>query len=343
MSDQPLVTIITPSYNQAAFLEQTIRSVLAQDYQPIEYIIVDGASTDGSKEIIQRFTDHLAWWVSEPDSGQAEAINKGLAQSKGEIVAWLNSDDLYLPGSITQAVRIFQQEPSLGLVFNDAITIDAQGRPLKTLLFDDWGLLELMQFRIICQPAVFMRRSVLEKAGYLDPTFHFMLDHHLWIRMARIAPIQHASKYVSSKFWAAARHHAGAKNVAQGEGFVQETKRLLTWMQAQSDLAPLIANNQKTITGGAQRLQARYLLDSGLPREALKSYGQAFLNWPGYTLGHLHRIVYAMSSLVNLQKFADPLIERLAAHQSHRLANELQKYSQSNTLDLEQWPGIDLV
>jgi hypothetical protein len=295
----PLVSIITPSYNQAAYLDQTLRSVLDQDYTSVEYLVVDGASTDGSSEIIQRYADRLAWWVSERDAGQAEAINKGLRRTRGEIVAWLNSDDLYLPGAVAQAAAALGADSSLGMVFGDAVTIDPQGKTLNRLSFGDWGLNELLRFRIICQPAVFMRRPVLEQAGPLDPDYHFMLDHHLWLRMARLAPVRHIPMV-----WAAARYHAGAKNVAQAPGFARETLRLLEWMQAQPDLAPRLQADRRRIEAGAYRLQARYLLDGGEPGPALRSYGKALVRDPGYTLQHTHRMIYALLSLVGGQGLA---------------------------------------
>ena len=124
----PLVSIITPSFNQARYLESTIHSVLDQDYPNIEYIIVDGGSTDGSAEIIHGFSDRLAWWVSEKDHGQTDAINKGFARAKGEILAWLNSDDTYQPHAIAEAVGLLRDRPEVGLVYGDANFIDENGR-----------------------------------------------------------------------------------------------------------------------------------------------------------------------------------------------------------------------
>lgn len=288
-----LVSIITPSYNQAAFLEETIQSVLTQDYPEIEYILIDGKSTDGSLEIIQKYASHFAYWVSEPDLGQADAINKGFSHARGEIVAWLNSDDLYLKGAVTQAVDALQANPRAGMIYADAITIDSQGRTLSELRFSDYGLLDLMGFRIICQPAVFIRRSALEMAGGLDTSYHFLLDHHLWLRLAQQSPVHHLSAVL-----AAARHHPGAKNVAQAAGFGQEAFRILEWMQSQPDLAPLLCAHRRRIEAGAFRLQARYLLDGGLPRAALQSYVRAFWRSPVFTLQHWHRILYAILSLL---------------------------------------------
>jgi len=356
MPDLPLVTIVTPSYNQAEFLEYTIQSVLAQDYCPVEYIVIDGASTDGSVDIIQRYAggekqnnlDRPIWWISERDSGQAEAINKGLKRAHGEIIAWLNSDDLYLPGAISQAVACLQANPDLGMVFADAITIDAQGRPLNRLGFGDWGLAELMGFRIICQPAVFMRRSILEKAGFLDPTYHFMLDHHLWLRMAQVAPVKHArylplknANAVKNPVWAASRHHPAAKNISQATKFGEETLRLLGWIKSQPDLASAFAQNRRRILGGAYRLNARYLLDGGKPWEALLSYARALAYWPTYTLKHWHRMAYAMLCLLRLEHLPAlaASVERLASknRKSDQLFAELRSSSAA-----ENWPGLDL-
>jgi hypothetical protein len=356
MSTTPLVTIVTPSYNQAAFLEFTIRSVLGQDYAQLEYMIVDGGSTDGSVEIIQRYSDRLAWWVSERDAGQAEAINKGLRRAKGEIVAWLNSDDLYLPGAIQQAVTALQENSALGMVFGDAITIDAQGKPLRRLSFGDWGLLDLVSFRIICQPTVFMRRSVLEKSGYLECSYHYMLDHHLWIRMARCAPMRHTGDSIDkggsvrAALWAAARHHPGAKNVAQAPGFSRETMQLLEWMESQPDLEAIIAQNRKRVLAGAYRLNARYLLDGGMPAQALASYWRALLARPSYAFRHWHRMAYAVLCLVRLDGLTNSFRKRISTYQRRRLAAQLrvQKFAtgqpelSSATAKLESWPGVNL-
>jgi GT2 family glycosyltransferase len=318
----PLVTIVTPSYNQAEYLEATIQSVLVQDYPNLEYLIVDGGSTDGSLEIIRKYSDRLAWWVSEPDQGQAEAINKGLRRARGEVVAWLNSDDLYLPGAIQRAVSALNANSGLGMVFGEALTIDPQGHPLNKLTFGEWGLPELMRFRIICQPAVFMRRSALEHGGYLDENFHFMLDHHLWLRIANITPIQYIPE-----LWAAARHHPTAKNVSQSAVFAAETYRALDWLQSNPAFATRFQADRQRILGGANRLAGRYLLDGGLPGPALEAYGKALYYWPSYALKHSGRMAFALANLL--------MNGKLIAH-SRR---------QPPALDdprLQNWPGINL-
>jgi glycosyltransferase involved in cell wall biosynthesis len=305
IGETPLVTIVTPSYNQANYLEHSIRSVLAQDYPNIEYLVIDGASKDGSVDIIQDYADRLAGWVSEPDQGQAEAIAKGFARANGEILAWLNSDDLYLPGAVRAAVRALQEKPEAGLVYGNAITIDAQGRPLNRLDFTPYDLVDLMSFQIICQPSVFLRRQAYEQSGGIDPTYHFMLDHHLWVRIARIAPVIHAPQT-----WSAARYHPAAKNASQAAGFSREILQALRWMESNPQFMTLAAENRRKILGGAYRLHARYLLDGGQPGPALLSYARALFYRPGYAFQHWPRMLYAAASLVGLERAARRMADR---------------------------------
>lgn len=295
MNASPLVSIITPSYNQAAYLEATIQSVLGQDYPNLEYIVVDGGSSDGSPAIIEKYADRLAWWTAEPDQGQADAINKGLRRATGEVVAWLNSDDIYLPGAVEQAAAALQAGPALGLVYGDLRSIDAAGKHFHTIRFQQYDLGDLLAFRIIGQPAVFMRREVLMQTELLSLKYHYLLDHHLWVQMAAKAGMQ----YIPQE-WAAARHHSQAKNISQAAGFGVEAYRILDWAQKQPDLAKVIAENPGRAWGGAHRLNARYLLEGDFPKRALRFYWQALLADPGYTLKHWHRILYALLSMLGL-------------------------------------------
>jgi glycosyltransferase involved in cell wall biosynthesis len=332
-----LVSIVTPSYNQAQFVEDTLRSVLAQDYPHIEYIVIDGASSDGSPDIIARYASRLAYWTSEPDQGQAEAINKGFQRARGDIVAWLNSDDVYLPGAVSRAVQAFAAHPQAGFVFGDALTIDAQGHPLSMLRFGEWGLDELLRFRIICQPAVFMRRAVLQQSGGLDQSYHFMLDHNLWLRLARLAPPQ----YIGSGDFnplALARHHAAAKNLTMTRRAAEEIERLLGWMQTQPDLQSKMQNRQ--IQGGAYRLAARYLLEGDLPGPALRMYFKALRAWPAYTLQHARRMAYAALMLPGPRRFLAQRRQEDAQRRSRVLAAILRNSPLAQTW--KDWPGICL-
>jgi len=290
-----LVSIITPSYNQASFLEQTIQSVLTQNYTHLEYLIVDGGSTDGSLEIIQRYADRLSWWVSEPDSGQAEAINKGLAHARGEIVAWLNSDDIYLPGAVTSITAGFQANPQAVMVYGNMLAINESSRIMNMLRFKQLSLEELLAFNIIGQPTVFMRRAAFEQAGGLDTSFHYLLDHHLWLRLACLGEI----RYIDA-LWAAARYHRGAKNLAHATEFGREAFRILAWAKDQPDLAPILARTERRARASAHRVDARYLLDSGQSWAALQAWGRAFALHPPAALARLNLFTSAMLDLCGL-------------------------------------------
>jgi len=209
-----LVSIITPSFNQSRFLDATIQSVLNQDYPHIEYIIVDGGSTDGSVEIIRKYTDRLAYWTSEKDNGQTDAINKGFSRANGEILAWMNSDDTYEPRAITRAVSFLNAHPSVGMVYGDANYIDEDGKVIGRFPAAQTDHRRLRQGYVhIPQQAVFFRAALWRQVGPLDPSFYFAMDYDLWVRLARIAPIQYIPQA-----WANFRIHT------QGKSFVADDR-----------------------------------------------------------------------------------------------------------------------
>jgi glycosyltransferase involved in cell wall biosynthesis len=299
------ISIITPSYNQSRYLEQTIRSVLEQDCAPIEYFVIDGGSTDSSVDIIRRYEGKLAGWVSEKDRGQADAINKGIRASSGDIVAWLNSDDFYLPGAFQAAINAFREHPEAGLVYGDVLSVDGDGRTFNIQRFRQHSLSDLMSFHIISQPAVFMRRSALEQAGLLEASFHMLLDHHLWLRLARLAPIVYIPVTL-----AAARYHAEAKNLAHTAEFGREAFRIVDWMETDPRFAPLFGQNHRRILAGAHRLDAFYLLDGGFYARSLAAYARAFRYNPGVVLAETHRVLYALLAPLGLRHLR-PLYTRL--------------------------------
>jgi GT2 family glycosyltransferase len=294
---QPLISIVTPSYNQAKYIEQTLRSVLEQDYPRVEYLVVDGQSTDDSVELIKKYADYLAWWVSEKDSGQGEAINKGLARAKGEIIAWLNSDDYYLPGTLSTVVKIFEDNPDVMMVYGDMLAVDENGQALNTMKYKQLSLQDLLCFQIIGQPSVFFRREVFEQTGGLDTTFHFLLDHHLWIRIAQHGQILHVPQ-----IWSAARYHAEAKNRAKAAEFGQEAFRILAWAKTQAGLAEAVSGVERRARASANRVDARYLLDGGRPASALMAWLRALLIHPPTALARLNIFVGAMLKMLGLDR-----------------------------------------
>jgi len=300
-----LVSVITPSYNQAPYLEQTIQSVLGQDYPRIEYLVVDGASTDGSVDIIEKYTDQLSWWVSEKDNGQADAINKGLAHAKGDILAWLNSDDYYLPSSVSSAVRAFEENPDVVMVYGNMLAVDEHGQTINLLKYEQLSLEDLLCFQIIGQPAVFFRREAFEKTGGLDTTFHFLLDHHLWIRIAQQGKILHVSQT-----WAAARYHAEAKNRAKAAEFGREAFRILDWAKNQPDLSEAITGVARRARASAHRVDARYLLDGGQPWSALKAWMRALIIHPRTALTRLNILASALLNLIGLNRLRESVLRR---------------------------------
>jgi glycosyltransferase involved in cell wall biosynthesis len=184
-----MISIVTPSFNQGRFIEETLRSVKDQHYSELEQIVVDGASKDETVEILKRYSSAPGWghlrWISEPDHGQSDAVNKGFRMASGDIIGWLNSDDLYEPGSFARISKIFEENPLVDFVYGDYLIIDETGNTLisKKEIDFDWEIM-LCGLNYIAQPNVFFRRRVFDELGYLNDALHYAMDYEFWLRAA---------------------------------------------------------------------------------------------------------------------------------------------------------------
>lgn len=219
------LSIVTPSFNQGRFLRQCIESVLSQGYGDVEYIIIDGGSSDESRTIIEGYASHLAYWCSEPDDGQSDAINKGFARATGELVAWLNADDYYTPGTFERIIAAYRDNPDAPFYFGDGLRVAEDGSTKSNFYpagfsgFSRPAL--LLGLNYILQPSTFMNRQALACIGYLDTSLHYGMDSDLWMRLSALGEPHFINAALS-----ASREYAETKTSSGSFGRVEELRQI---------------------------------------------------------------------------------------------------------------------
>ena len=275
----PKISIITPSFNQVEFLEPTICSVLMQDYVKLEYIIIDGGSTDGSVDIIRKYTDHLAYWVSEPDNGQSAAINKGFRLATGDLVGWLNSNDTYEAETLHRVANLFEQFPEIHAAHGSANWIDASGRAISRpgpwSSRHEFGPHNILTSNII-QPGSFWRREVFDKIGYLDEELHYVMDYEFWTRMV-LAGFKF--KRISGRPVANHRMTDTAKTNAEGDKMGFERIRVMDNILADSESPTKLGLSYRMLLRQANKGCSMAYLRIAFAYVKREGYSRVALSW----------------------------------------------------------------
>jgi len=260
MANFSLISITTPSFNQAPYLEQTIRSVIDQPNVDVEYFVLDGGSTDGSVEIIKKYADRIAYWVSEPDKGQTDAIVRGWKRATGDVLVWLNSDDYFMPNALQKVAEAFRSDPTLNAVIGSGAIVNEGGNVIGDKYARQFNLETMLTTGggVPHQPSTFVHRRVIEKIGYPDPSLHYVMDWEYWIRIALVIPREQV-KVIYEPF-AALRIWEGTKTLTGIEKICNEHRRVLEKLFNSHILPPHL-----------QKLQIRSLAGTYIK--------QSFLQW----------------------------------------------------------------
>lgn len=216
------ISVITPCFNHAQFIDATMRSVHGQGYPNLEHIVIDGGSTDGSAEVIERYRDRLAYWVSEPDDGQTDALIKGFDRATGDIYCWLNSDDLFGPGTLHEVAEYFASNPEVRFVYGDSLWIDRDGATIKPKLEHGWNrFVWLHDHNFVAQASTFWRADLYRAVGGLDRSFDLAMDADLWARFSEQTSPRHVRRY-----WSSMRFYPEQKNTRMREASHVEMRRI---------------------------------------------------------------------------------------------------------------------
>jgi len=242
MNDHPLVSIVTPSFNKGPYIKETLLSVRNQTYPNIEHIVIDGGSTDETLSVLKKYSDDI-FWISEPDKGQSDAINKGWKRANGEIIAYLNADDTYLPDAIATAVTYMKEHPDVGMVYGDGILTDETGKFLRNYRSGEFSMRDLIYCRDnILQPTVFFRKAVYERIGGIDESLHLAMDLDYWIRIGLLFRVAYISRPLAT-----AKIYKDAKSVALMHKYVSDYEHILEKVFADPYLPPELTAEKKAV------------------------------------------------------------------------------------------------
>lgn len=282
----PLVSIVTPSYNQGEFLEETIRSVLLQGYSNLEYIIIDGGSTDNSVELVRKYEPWIAHWVSEKDRGQTQALNKGFSRAHGAILAWLNSDDVYLPTAVPKGATYLLDHSGVGMVYADCYIIDDRSRVTSRWISPEFSLAELVFKCFIPQQTAFFTERALQSAGPLSERLTYVMDYDLWLRFARICTMRHIPHVLAEH-----RQCAGTKTVSQRVAFWPEIVDILASLFSDPSLPPSVKALEREAYGIARLHEALQWLELGDCTRASALLATAFETEPSLVDKQRERVI----------------------------------------------------
>lgn len=273
----PLVSIVTPTYNQVAFLKDAIESVLTQDYPWIDYLVIDDGSTDETRSVLGGYGGRLAW-RSHANQGQTATINAGWRDARGEVLAWLNSDDTLLPGAVSTVMSYLQANPSVAIVFGDTVFTDSEGRVLRVSALRapfDYDTFVIEAENPIPQPSAFVRRRVIEDVGLLDPQLYYFMDWEYWLR----AGIRHRIAYLPERL-STYRLHPASKTVAKAVKVAPELSRLYEAYFCRKDVPLALKARSNEAVANAYFTAAGYFWEGGRPGSAAWMALRALARFP---------------------------------------------------------------